>query len=233
MLIWFSFKYVNMSNTFSRWVIVFLKVTGNKLKYFKQWVFLLFGTFCVGAGISGMIISESGASPFDAFLASLSLRSGFTIGSIMIVFSLVFVTVAWILGTKPGVGTVVSFLGIGFVVDFGLRFIPLFASFDNLLLGFLMWVVSFIVFAFGVVLLFSSGLGASPYDQIVMASANRLSVSIGKSRLFLDSAFVVSAFLVVGLPVFAFVNIGTILILVLTPIALNKGVPVFEKFIQS
>lgn len=197
------------------------------------WIFMLLGTALIGLGIGSMIFSGFGVSPLDAFFASFSERFGLTTGSILIIFSLIFVIVAWILGTKPGVGTIVSFVGIGIFVDLAIFSLSEFFPSLGFTTSIALWAASFPFFALGVVLLFSSGLGASPYDQIVLAVASRFSMSLGKSRIMFDFACIVLAFLILGLAASSFVHVGTVIILLAIPVFLNKGVPFCKNLLGN
>jgi len=199
---------------------------------FIPWIFMILGTIFAGFGIGGMIFAGVGASPLDAFFASFASRFGFTPGVVLIVFSFIFVAIAWILGTKPGIGTVFSFIGIGVFLDLALLFWTLLAVPSAFIISFTVWIFSFLIFALGVVLLLSSTLGASPYDQIVKSVSSRFSISLGRSRLFFDFSFVVLAFLILGFSALSFVNIGTVLILLSMPLILNKWIPFFDKFVK-
>ena len=210
-----------------------LVVVSSKVKSpVLPWVFMLLGTVFIGLGIGAMIFSGLGVSPLDAFFASFSERFGLTTGSILIIFSLIFVAIAWVLGTKPGVGTIVSFIGIGLFVDLAIFVLSSLVPTLNIVFSAALWGFSFSVFALGVVLLFSSGLGASPYDQIVLAVSSRFKMSLGRSRIMFDFSAIVLAFLILGLAASSFIHVGTIIILLAVPLVLNKAVPVCKKMLD-
>lgn len=194
----------------------------------RAWTAMILGTILTGIGIGLMLIAGLGVSPLDAFFAGLAGKTGFTVGVVLMAISVVFVVIAWVLGAKSGIGTIVSFLGIGIFVDITMAlFSGLHVSDWGLLFRSLWWLGGFGIFAVGVLGLFSSGLGASPYDQIVKAISVKFHISLGRSRLFFDAAAVIVALFLGGA-----LGVGTVIMLLFIPLVLNKGVPIVHKVIH-
>lgn len=197
-------------------------------RLWRAWVAMVSGTILTGIGIGLMLVAGLGVSPLDAFFAGLAGRTGFTVGIVLMAISVVFVVVAWVLGARSGIGTIVSFIGIGIFVDLTMFAVSSIHVSDwTLVFRTAWWLGGFGIFTLGVLGLFTSGLGASPYDQVVKAISLRFNISLGRSRLFFDAAAVVFALLLGGA-----LGVGTVIMLLLVPILLNKGVPIAHKFVH-
>lgn len=194
----------------------------------RAWVANVAGTVLVGVGIGVMLLAGMGVSPLDAAFAGVARATGLTVGTVIIVASVVFVAVAWALRHPPGIGTVISFFGIGIAVDVTMMVLsPVGLADGALLVRVAGWAVGLAVFAVGVVLLIGSRLGASPYDQIVQAVAARLRISMGRSRLLFDVTALVVAFLLGGAW-----GVGTVVLLLTMPLVLNRALPVAHRVIH-
>lgn len=187
----------------------------------RAWTSLVIGVALVGIGLGFMIDADFGVAPADALFTALSRTSGLTVGTILVLASVLMVLMSWALGLRPAIGTLVSFIGIAVVVDL-----------TRLLLGLVdapewslgarigLWVVGLLFFCSGVMGIFASDLGASPYDQVVRSIAYRTGRSLGVSRLIVDAIALLGAIVLGGSW-----GIGTVIILVAVPLALNLVLP--------
>jgi hypothetical protein len=64
-----------------------------------------------------LLDSAFGVAPVDAVFSGISRMTGISVGTALIAACIVLVLMAWALGVKPGLGTVISFFGIGLAVD--------------------------------------------------------------------------------------------------------------------
>ncbi len=83
----------------------------------RSWIALVLGAVSLGTGLAWMLAAGWGVAPLDAFIAGTSALTGFTVGTVIIGVSLVFLVGSWILGSRPGWGTLIAFVGVGAVVD--------------------------------------------------------------------------------------------------------------------
>lgn len=194
----------------------------------RAWVANVAATIVIGLGIGVMLLAGIGVSPLDAAFAGIANATGFTVGTVLIGFSIVFVAIGWALKHPPGPGTVISFLGIGVAVDVTMSALAGAAIPDmSLGLRIAIWVAGLAVFCVGVVFLFASRLGASPYDQIVLATASRTGLSLGKTRLLFDAVAVLAAFALGG-----GWGVGTVVILLVVPVVLSKALPPVQRWVH-
>lgn len=198
----------------------------------RSWWALLLGAFALGTGLAWMLSVEWGVAPLDAFIAGTSDLTGLTVGTVIILISLFFVAAAWLLGSRPGIGTPIAFVGVGVVVDVWNLFI-----FDVLAWEpgswaissrIVIWIVGFALFAVGVVATLASDLGANPYDQIVRVVHEKFGISLALSRLVFDAVILAGAFLIGGAW-----GVGTVAILILMPFAMGWLTPRFRRWVHE
>ena len=194
----------------------------------RAWAALLLGVALVGVGLAMMIDGGFGVAPPDAMFTGLSRASGLTVGTILFLASILMVLMAWALGIKPAIGTLISFVGIAVVVDLTRLVLDAADAPDwGLAARLALWVVGLLLFCAGIMGIFASDLGTSPYDQVVRAIAFRTGRSLGFGRLTVDAIALLSAIVLGGSW-----GIGTIIILIAVPIALNRVLPHVKRHVH-
>ena len=205
---------------------------GSPLRNPRSWAALLLGAFALGTGLAWMLAAGWGVAPLDAFIAGSAELSGLTVGTLIVCVSLVFLAGSWLLGSPPGWGTPIAFVGVGLVVDawnlLDFDLIGWTPATWSIALRVALWVFGFVLFAGGVVATLSSDLGANPYDQIVRAVHERFSISLWMSRLVFDVVILVIAFILGGAW-----GAGTVAILVLMPLAMGSLTPVLRRWVHG
>jgi uncharacterized membrane protein YczE len=168
-----------------------------------------------------MIDGGFGVAPPDALFTALSRVSGLTVGTILLLVSVLMVLMSWALGLKPAIGTLISFVGIAVVVDLT-RMLLAVVDAPEWVVGWriVLWIVGLLLFCSGILGIFSSDLGASPYDQVVRSISFRTGRSLGFARLTVDAIALLTAIILGGSW-----GIGTVIILIALPIALNRVLP--------
>ncbi|MFZ9987729.1 MAG: YczE/YyaS/YitT family protein [Candidatus Nanopelagicales bacterium] len=187
----------------------------------RAWASLVIGVALVGIGLGFMIDADFGVAPADALFTALSRASGLTVGTILVLASILMVLMSWALGLRPAIGTLVSFVGIAVVVDLTRLLLGLVDAPEwSLAARIGLWIVGLLFFCSGVMGIFASDLGASPYDQVVRSIAYRTGRSLGASRLMVDVIAMLGAIVLGGSW-----GIGTVIILVAVPLALTLVLP--------
>jgi len=194
----------------------------------RAWAALLIGVVLVGVGLGMMIDGGFGVAPPDALFTALSRVSGLTVGTTLLLASILMVLMSWALGLKPAIGTLISFVGIAIVVDLTRM---LLAAIDapDWVVGWriVLWIGGLILFCSGILGIFSSDLGASPYDQVVRSISFRTGRSLGFARLSVDAIALLSAIILGGSW-----GIGTVIILIAVPVALNRVLPHIKRHVH-
>lgn len=198
----------------------------------RSWVALILGAAVLGTGLAWMLAAGWGVAPLDAFIAGMSRLTGLTIGTVIILTSSLFLVGAWFLGSRPGWGTLIAFVGVGVIVDawnlLMFEWIGLAPDTWLMVLRVLLWLIGFALFALGVIATMSSDLGANPYDQIIRAAHERFSIPLWASRLAFDGVVVLLAFIAGGAW-----GAGTIAIVILMPVALSALTPRVRLWIHG
>lgn len=194
----------------------------------RAWAALLIGVVLVGIGLGMMIDADFGVAPADALFTALSRTSGLSVGTILVLASILMVLMSWALGLKPAIGTLISFVGIAVVVDLTRLILAAVEAPDWALVArIVLWIVGLVFFCSGVMGIFSSDLGASPYDQVVRSIAFRTGRSLGFARLAVDAIALLGAIVLGGSW-----GIGTVIILVVVPLALNRVLPHVKRHVH-
>lgn len=194
----------------------------------RAWAALLVGVVLVGIGLGMMIDADFGVAPADALFTALSRTSGLTVGTILVLASILMVLMSWALGLKPAIGTLISFVGIAVVVDLT-RLLLAVVDAPDAAIGprIALWIAGLLFFCAGVMGIFSSDLGASPYDQVVRAIAFRTGRSLGFARLAVDAIALLGAIVLGGSW-----GVGTVIILIAVPLALNRVLPHVKRHVH-
>jgi len=194
----------------------------------RAWAALLIGVVLVGVGLGMMIDGGFGVAPPDALFTALSRVSGLTVGTILLLVSVLMVLMSWALGLKPAIGTLISFVGIAVVVDLT-RMLLAVVDAPEWVVGWriVLWIVGLLLFCSGILGIFSSDLGASPYDQVVRSISFRTGRSLGFARLTVDAIALLTAIILGGSW-----GIGTVIILIAIPIALNRVLPHIKRHVH-
>ena len=194
----------------------------------RAWVALIVGVVMVGIGLGMMIDADFGVAPADALFTALSRTRGLSVGTILVLASILMVLMSWALGLKPAIGTLISFVGIAVVVDVTRLLLAAVDAPDwSLAARIVLWIAGLLLFCAGVMGIFSSDLGASPYDQVVRSIAYRTGRSLGFARLAVDAIALLGAIVLGGSW-----GIGTVVILVVVPVALNRVLPHVKRHVH-
>ncbi|MDQ3782283.1 MAG: hypothetical protein M3349_05005 [Actinomycetota bacterium] len=131
---------------------------------------LLGGLLLFGLGLTLMVRSGLGLSPWDVLHDGIARRTGLTIGWIVIAMSLV-VLVLWVpLRERPGLGTVANALGVGLVVNGTLAMVP---AAGGIGWRWLFLAAGTVLIGVGTGLYIGAGLGSGPRDGLMTGLARR------------------------------------------------------------
>ena len=149
------------------------------MRSLKLWLYLFVGFFLCGLSIALMVRADLGLGPWDAFQQGISRRTGLSMGTVQILVGIV-VMLAWVpLKLKPGLGTVLNALTIGFMTDFCLREIP---YGHGLPMRWAMLVAGLLLMGLSTALYLPTQLGAGPRDGLMLGVAKRYALSIRSAR---------------------------------------------------
>jgi uncharacterized membrane protein YczE len=160
-----------------------------------------------GFGITLFIRANLGLAPWDIFHKGLSEKLDVSIGLVIVGVGLLLLLL-WIpLRQKPGVGTVLNALEIGFVVNLTK---PLIGEPDQLVMRTFMVIAGVLVIALGSALYIGAGLGSGPRDGLMLGLSHR---SIGGRRISIRVArtTIELTVMIAGLFLGGSIGIGTLI----------------------
>lgn len=177
-------------------------MTAAPLALVRSWPFparllvLLVGLFFYGLAIRLQIDAAVGLAPWDIFHQGLSAKTGLTFGTVSVLVGVLLVGVAWLwLGMKPGVGSVLNMLLIGFFIDLLAGRVP---TPDVL------W-MQWAQFAFGILLLgvatgtyVAASMGAGPRDSTVLGLSSKYRLPVSRVRTVIEGLVLLSGWALGG-----------------------------------
>ena len=185
----------------------------------------LAGLAMFGLGISLILEAHLGAAPWDVFHQGVSRKTDISVGNVIIVVGLLLL-VLWIpLRQRPGVGTLLNALEIGFTVDLIMPIIP---DTDLLVVRLVYLAAGIVIIAIGSGFYIGSGLGAGPRDGL-MLGLTRLGLSVRSARTAIEIVVLVAGVALggsIGLGTVAFTfGIGPLVHIFLPPLMLPPRTP--------
>jgi uncharacterized membrane protein YczE len=164
---------------------------------------LILGLVVLGLAISVSVRAELGVAPWDVFHQGLAEATGLSFGIVVVLVGLV-VLLTWIpLRQRPGVGTLLNTLSVGFIADLGLYLIP---EQHLLAVRIPMLLASIAMFGVGGGLYIGAGLGPGPRDGLMTAIARR------GHRIWVVRTVLECSVLVAGYALGGDVGVGTLLL---------------------
>lgn len=160
-----------------------------------------------GLGITLFIQANLGLAPWDVFHKGLSEKLDVSIGLVIVGVGLLLLLL-WIpLRQKPGVGTVLNALEIGFVVNLTK---PLIGEPDQLVMRTFMVIAGVLVIGLGSALYIGAGLGSGPRDGLMLGlskcAIRGRQISIRVARTFVELTVMVA-----GLFLGGSIGVGTLI----------------------
>ena len=164
---------------------------------------LAVGLAVYGVSLAMMIRATLGNAPWDVLHQGMALHLPISIGTAVVVMSLV-VLLLWIpLRELPGLGTVANAFAVGLAVDVTLAFL---SEPDALWARGLLMGVGVVLNAWATALYIGSQFGPGPRDGLMTGLHRRTGVSLRLVRTALEVAVVVGGWLLGGV-----VGVGTVL----------------------
>ena len=153
------------------------------------------GLFLFSLGIVLTMKANFGYAPWDVFHWGLGKTAGFSIGTASILSGLVICIVAFLLGEKFGLGTLINMVMIGVFMDL-ILYSGLIPEAKGLPAGLLVMTAGLFIISFGSYFYIKSALGTGPRDSLMVALRRRTGLPVGLCRVILEgSAVLVGWFL--------------------------------------
>jgi uncharacterized protein len=85
---------------------------------------LLVACTVLGVGVAFLLEAALGSDGYSSLVSGLTITTGWPFWALNLLVGAGFVAIAWLRGTRPGPGTVVSWFVVGFVISAGMALIP-------------------------------------------------------------------------------------------------------------
>jgi uncharacterized membrane protein YczE len=175
-------------------------------KMIKRIIFLFWGLFLFALGIVLTVKSNLGTAPWDVLHLGLTNYLPVTMGEVSQMTGILVILLSWILGVKPGWGSVANMYFIGFFIDIIMAsgWIP----------GPQQWLFQLVMLLAGVWIIgwasyfyLTAAFGAGPRDSFMVGAIQKTGWPVWKVRTILESA--VAA---IGYSLGGPIGIGTIIV---------------------
>jgi len=131
---------------------------------------LVVGLLCLGAGIAATVRADLGLSPYDVLHQGVADHTGLSFGVVVVLVGIL-VLFLWIpLRQRPGIGTVVNTLTVGFITN---GVLALLGHPHELVWRWLLLLGGLVITALGVGLYIGCALGPGPRDGLMTGIAAR------------------------------------------------------------
>ncbi len=122
------------------------------------------GWVAIAAAVSVVIAVDMGAPPYDALNTALAAKLAVQVGTALWLTGTALVGASWLLGARPGAGTLLGFFTIGAIINLLLPRLPEFSgAYAFVALG-----CACLVLYVGVCAVIVSGLGAAPTEVFML-----------------------------------------------------------------
>ena len=189
---------------------------------------LVSGSMVIAAGVAVMLWGGLGPGPLDVFIGAIRVRTGLplTFSLWLVIASLI--AAAWLMGRRPGPGTLVSPLIIGPTMQVALSMLRGVEPPDSVAVLLAIHVTAVFVAGVGAGALIVSGLGAGSVELLASAASHRT----GRSEPRLRMAFEVT-WLVVGVALGGPIGLGTVVVALAVGPAVMVGHRVVDGAVVS
>jgi uncharacterized membrane protein YczE len=120
----------------------------------------------LGVGVSLLLLAALGSDGYSTMISGISISTGLPFVVVNCAVGVLLVAMAWIRGTRPGVGTVVQPVLVGLIIS-GL--LVVFDPPQDLATRLVLMVVALLVLTVGVAGYLGSGTGAGPAEAAALA----------------------------------------------------------------
>lgn len=188
---------------------------------------LFFGLLLFGLGIVMTIRSGIGAQPWDVLHIGLINYFSLTVGQISQMTGVLVIALGFVLGIKPGWGTIANMYFIGFFIDVFMGCEYIFQP-NNLLLQIALLLAGVFVVGWGSFFYLTAAFGSGPRDSFMVGIIQKSGWSLWKVRSGIEATVTLIGFLLGG-PV----GVGTLIVVFTLGPAIQFVFRIMGKRIQD
>jgi uncharacterized protein len=189
--------------------------------WLQQFLMLVVGLFFFALALMMSIYANIGANSWMVFHDGIAIQTPLTIGQASQAVGLVMILVSWLVGIRPGMGTVLNMLLVGWFMDL-IVWSGILSNATTLPVQLTMLGASILILGLSSGMYIKAGFGAGPRDSFNLAMIELTNLSITVSRWAIEGSVVVLGILMGGQ--FGF---GTIIYALLIGPAVGLGFRVF------
>lgn len=168
---------------------------------------LFFGTLMISTSVAITLWNELGPGPLDVFIGAIRERTGIPLALAVWGTTAVLIAVAWMLGRRPGVGTVAAPLLIGPMMQAVVAALDVIDVPSSIVVRIGLHLVAIAGIGVGAGALIVSGLGAGTGELFAGAASDRVNRSEARVRPLIELSWIV-----IGVALGGPAGIGTVLV---------------------
>ncbi len=168
---------------------------------------LVVGSIVIAAGVAVMLWTDLGPGPLDVFIGAVRVRTGLSLTLAVWLVIASMIAAAWLLGRRPGPGTLASPLLIGPAMEAMVSWLDGVEPPDAFVLVAAIHVAAVFVVGLGAGALIVSGLGAGSGELLASSASDRTGRPEPRIRMAIELTW-----LVVGVALGGPIGLGTMLV---------------------
>ena len=169
----------------------------------KTLIYLCLGLIFFGFGEGLLIVSGTGASPWNVLHQGIAINLGLSVGTIAFLVSFLVLLLWFFLDQKIGIGTIFNFIIIAIMIDVTIYF---FEKPEIFFFKFVMVIGGILIVGFGTAMYLIANLGPGPRDGLMTGLQEKTNAPIALVRAFIEITVVLFGWLLGGV-----VGIGTLM----------------------
>jgi uncharacterized membrane protein YczE len=181
---------------------------------------ILLATLCIGSGVAFILIANIGSDSITVVQDGMHQIFHISYGQASLVYNIVMILVAFIFARNYfGVGTVLSALLTGFVIDLAytiIIFILTFVGDSNLIISIICFILGQVIYSYGLSTLIKCHLGMNSLDSLLTMISTKTNSSYKYLRISADLLLVFIGWMLGGV-----VGIGTVCSILFTGILID------------
>lgn len=168
---------------------------------------LVVGSMVIAAGVAVMLWTRLGPGPLDVFIGAVRVRTGLSLTMAVWLVIASLIGAAWLLGRRPGPGTLVSPLIVGPAMQAFVSLLDAIEPPDAFVVVVAIHVAAVFVVGLGSGALIVSRLGAGSGELLASAASDRTGRAEPRTRMAFELAW-----LLVGVTLGGPIGVGTVLV---------------------
>lgn len=192
--------------------------TRRVLGFSTRLLILAFGSFVISASVAVTLWTDLGPGPLDVFIGAIRNITGISLAVAVWATVGTMIGVAWLLGRRPGLGTLLSPFMIGPMLEFVVAVLDRFDAPGSLIIRIGLQLIATMGIGIGAGALIVSGLGAGSGELFAGATSDKVRRSEPSVRFAIEMAWIG-----IGVALGGPAGFGTVMVAVLIGPAVARG----------